>query len=175
MLGLERGVVRLDAHDPTWVAAFEEFASAVRRHTGLTRARVEHVGSTSVPGLLAKPILDIVVGADANECVDELAARIAELGYIDRGFGTASNGRLLVRESAPNVRVVHLHIVLYRSAYWRHYVDFRDALRTDHVLRDQYVVLKTMLAERFRTDRESYTRAKGSFIVDALATLGVSV
>lgn len=175
MPGLERGAVRLADHDPTWRVAFEEFASAIRLHTGLSSDRVEHVGSTSVPELVAKPIVDIVVGADTQEDIDSLAGKIAELGYIDRGSGEGSNGRLLVRESAPDVRIIHLHIVVFRSEHWRHYVVFRDALRSDPGLRRRYALLKSSLAEQFRTDRKSYTSAKQSFIVEALVARGVRV
>jgi GrpB-like predicted nucleotidyltransferase (UPF0157 family) len=123
--------------------------------------RVQHVGSTAVKGLPSKPILDIVLGSDSAEAADRLAVALVGIGYIDRGLGEGSNGRLLVMESAPNVRIAHVHIVQYETQDWKDYVVFRDTLRGDGALRSGYAELKRDLAERFATDRQSYTRGQG--------------
>ena len=172
MLGLQRGTVRLVPHDPRWKHAFTDQQGAICARTRLSPARVQHAGSTSVPDLVAKPILDIVVGATDLESVDDLAGQIVDLGYLDRGWGEGSNGRLLVLESAPEVRTVHLHIVLYESEHWRHYVAFRDALRSDPALLKQYGDLKRDLAKRFHDARKSYTSGKEAFILTALSVSG---
>jgi GrpB-like predicted nucleotidyltransferase (UPF0157 family) len=164
MLGLRRGIVTLAPHDSSWVAEFHELAVTIRSQTGLSAERVQHVGSTSVEGLHSKPILDIVLGSESPEMVDELAAALVRVGYIDRGFGEGSNGRLLVMESAPNVRIAHVHIVQYETQDWRDYMVFRDALRGDSQLRLKYAELKRDLAVRFATDRQSYTSGKETFI-----------
>lgn len=164
MLGLRRGTVTLSEFDPQWREAFEQYATAIRARTGLPEARVQHVGSTAVEGVPAKPILDVAIGADSPEDIERLASDLVGLGYIDRGFGDGSNGRLLVREVAPEVRIIHVHIVAYQSADWDDYVVFRDALRNDPVLRERYDEVKRALAKRFALDRRSYTKAKASFI-----------
>jgi GrpB-like predicted nucleotidyltransferase (UPF0157 family) len=139
-------------------------AVTIRIQTGLPEDHVQHVGSTAVEGLPSKPILDIVLGSDSAEAADRLAVALVGIGYIDRGLGEGSNGRLLVMESAPNVRIAHVHIVQYETQDWKDYVVFRDTLRGDGALRSGYAELKRDLAERFATDRQSYTRGKEAFI-----------
>jgi GrpB-like predicted nucleotidyltransferase (UPF0157 family) len=175
LLGLKRGIVRLVPHHPGWGAAFAEYAAAIRKRTGLAGARVQHVGSTSVPGLMSKPILDIVIGADEDAPADQIAAELVALGYTDRGAHEGSNGRLLVMESAPNFRTVHVHVVRYRSHDWFDYVAFRDALLNEPDLRERYALLKMRLAERFEGDRKLYTSGKESFIQTVLAAARADV
>jgi GrpB-like predicted nucleotidyltransferase (UPF0157 family) len=169
MLGLRRGIVRVVPHDPAWRGVFDELAAAIRRRTGLAEARIQHVGSTSVAGLPSKPILDMVIGAEEDAPVDRIAADLVGLGYIDRGTHEGSSGRLLVAESAPSVRTVHVHVVRYRSEDWFDYIAFRDALRTEPDLQRRYTLLKVELAERFGDDRRLYTRGKEWFVQAVLA------
>jgi GrpB-like predicted nucleotidyltransferase (UPF0157 family) len=164
MLGLKRGIVELVPHDVGWATKFNELAAMIRSRTGLPEDRVQHVGSTAVEGIPSKPILDIVLGPDSGGATDRLAAALVGIGYIDRGLGEGSNGRLLVMESAPNVRIAHVHIVQYETQDWKDYVVFRDTLRGDHTLRSRYAELKRGLAERFATDQQSYTSGKETFI-----------
>ena len=172
MATISRGVVRLVLHDPTWADAFAEHAAAIRRRTGLPATHVQHVGSTSVEDLESKPILDVAIGADGRETVEQIAAALVDHGYIDRGDQEGSAGRLLALECAPNVRTVHVHVVRHGSLHWMDYVVFRDALRSDAVLREQYVKLKRTLAEQFRLDRAACTNGKAAFIRSVVASSG---
>ena len=170
-LGIRRGTVRLSEHDPRWASVGATTAAEVADATGIPAGRIEHVGSTSVPGLVAKPILDIAVGVDHSESVDKTAAHLVGAGYLDRGTGGGSVGRLLVRESSPEVRTVHVHVVGFGTEAWRDYVEFRDALRNDPALKDQYAQVKRTLAQRFPEDRTSYRHAKDTFIRSTLDML----
>jgi GrpB-like predicted nucleotidyltransferase (UPF0157 family) len=120
--------------------------------------------------VLAKPILDVAIGAETPEEIERFAFDLVELGYIDRGFGEGSNGRLLVMEAAPEVRIIHVHIVEYESPDWGDYVVFRDALRSNPALRDEYIALKHTLVERFGHERRSYTNGKAPFIREVIAS-----
>lgn len=170
-LGLRRGKVRLSEHNRRWSFVYAFTASEIASVTGIPAERIQHVGSTSVEGLPAKPILDIALGIDDAEAVDAVASHLVGVGYLDRGTGEGSIGRLVVRESSPEVRTVHVHIVGYGTEAWRDYVEFRDALRNDLLVRDQYADVKRTLARRFSEDRKSYRTAKNAFIRKTLDVL----
>ena len=155
-------------YDPDWPQAFEQehkrIDGALANVAGVTG--VEHVGSTAVPGLAAKPTIDIMIGArklaDGEQCVEPLVG----LGYEYLGEGGIP-GRLYFRRGTP--RSHQIHLVKHGSQFWEHLLLFRDLLRERADLRDEYVALKRELAERYGTDREGYAEAKTSFIQPALA------
>jgi GrpB-like predicted nucleotidyltransferase (UPF0157 family) len=130
-------------------------------------APVEHVGSTAVPGLAAKPVVDMVAGvrglAESRPCIDLLSAD----GWLWAAY--REDVEHWFCRPSPEHRTHHLHVVEHRGPLWRDMLDFRDALRTDDDLRDQYAALKIDLATRHRDDREAYTEAKSGFVQAALA------
>lgn len=170
VIGLRRHSVRLAAHDPVWERLGREACARIGNACEDLQVRVEHVGSTSVPGLSAKPIIDIVAGLPDADAMARLEARLTEIGFIYRGEGEGSVGHLFVWESEPDVRTVHVHAVPHGSAYWKEYVCFRDALRQDPDLRRRYEQLKRNNAATFSNDRKAYTAAKDSFVRDVLRT-----
>jgi GrpB-like predicted nucleotidyltransferase (UPF0157 family) len=129
---------------------------------------VEHVGSTAVPGLAAKPILDVVVGLAPGADPDRVIAALEPLGYQFRGDKGTEGGVLLVLEDRPAHRVAHLHLVGHGDAQWRRYLALRDRLRGDPATRAAYARLKERLAARFSGDRRAYTAAKAAFIARLL-------
>ena len=135
---------------------------------GLPVARVQHVGSTSVPGLLAKPILDINIGVFETKDIETIVAKLIGLGFIDRGNHDGGIGRLVVWEIAPEVRAVHVHLIPYDSIWWTQDLAFRDALRIDAELRDKYAALKTELASQHGSSRADYRHGKNPFIAAAV-------
>lgn len=171
MLGLKRQTVCLHPHDPDWIVRAAQEIQGITAATGLTGERVQHVGSTAVPGLPAKPILDIDIGLLANEDVEEVVSKLVDLGFIDRGRRDGGIGRLLVWEISPDVRTIHLHVIPFDSVWWKHDLAFRDALRDDHELRERYANLKTDLASRHGSNRAEYRHQKNPFIVAALERL----
>ena len=172
MLGLRRGTVLLASHDATWADEFRRTAERIRTATGVPPGRIQHVGSTSVPDLPSKPILDIDVGIIESDDIEEVAGCLARFGYVDRGDHDGGIGRLLVWETAAEVRTVHVHVIPHDSAWWRCDLAFRDALRADAALRAKYAELKTQLARRFATDRRAYRHAKNDFLSSGPTLLG---
>jgi GrpB-like predicted nucleotidyltransferase (UPF0157 family) len=168
VLGLAYGKVRLVDSDPGWPRAFQRLAAELRLALGSLAVAVEHVGSTAVPGLAAKPILDIAVGLAPDADTAQVIAILEPLGWNFRG-DKGDAGLLFVLEDRPAHRVAHLHIVGYGDARWRRYLVFRDRLRTDPATRAAYAQLKRRLAEEFVWDRRAYTAAKDSFITGLLA------
>jgi GrpB-like predicted nucleotidyltransferase (UPF0157 family) len=168
MIGLKRHTVRVIEHDPRWSALFTEECESLHRALGDLVADVQHVGSTAVPGLPAKPILDIAIAVRVLDLVPYIVERLTRIGYIYRGDGGDDGGHLFIRESEPDIRTVHVHVVEQSSTQWKNYLLFRELLRDDTNLRKRYTAIKKDLAERFCDDRKSYTAAKDKFIQGVL-------
>jgi GrpB-like predicted nucleotidyltransferase (UPF0157 family) len=165
--GVIHGTVRLHEWTPRWAELFEVEASRLRRALGRLAVAIEHYGSTSVPGLAAKPILDILVGGpDATDPAPYLAA-LVPLGY-DYAAHAGVPDHLVFGLGTARTHLVH--VVRHGGAAWRRALAFRDALRADAGLREEYAALKRRLAERHSGERSRYTEAKGEFIERVLAT-----
>lgn len=169
MIGLERGTVRVVPPDNEWPAAFAQERHRLCERIGHLVLDIQHVGSTAVPGLAAKPIIDIAVAVASLVDVQRCRPLLIELGYLDRGDRGREGGYVFVKERAPEVRTHHFHMVTIDDPQWASYLLFRDRLRTDAVLREEYTSLKRKLQERFACDRQGYTAAKDAFIHRVLA------
>ena len=155
-------------HDPTWIGKFEtERALLAELLSQWLRGSIEHVGSTAVPGLCAKPVIDIMVGvaslADSAPAKDVLA----HAGYQYAPYKTDVMHWFC--KPSHELRTHHLHLIPFNSELWCQRLVFRDALRADHVLRSEYADLKQNLARTFEFDREAYTEAKTPFITRVLS------
>ena len=169
VLGLTYGEVRLVPSDPGWPSAFERLAAQLQATLGDTVVAVEHVGSTAVPGLIAKPILDIALGVAPGVDPVQVIGALQPLGYQFRGDKGDEGGMLLVKEDRPAHRVAHLHLVGYGDQQWRRWVAVRDRLRVDPAARAAYAQLKRRLAAQYPGDRSAYTAGKEAFIAQLLA------
>ena len=152
-----------------WPVHFEAEAERLRQALGPVATRVDHVGSTAVPGLVAKAILDIQVAIDAMEPASRFVEPLVGLGYAyvpDPRFPTYP----FFRFPADGPRLVHLHVCLAGSPEEMEHIEFRDRLRADPGLAGLYVELKRHLARRYFIDRVSYSNSKSSFIGSALHT-----
>jgi GrpB-like predicted nucleotidyltransferase (UPF0157 family) len=162
-LGLESGVVRVVPYDPAWAELFEverENIDAALRAHGVAAA-IEHIGSTSVPGLSAKPILDTLVGVDDATRFDAGIAALESAGYSYRGE-QGIPGRHFFRRGVP--RQYHIHLTVRGGDVWRDYLVFRDHLRAHPDEAKAYADLKHSLAQRYPRDRESYIEGKTEFV-----------
>ncbi|AEG92276.1 hypothetical protein Rta_11900 [Ramlibacter tataouinensis TTB310] len=131
---------------------------------------IQHIGSTAVPGLPAKPIIDILAGVRSMAEAESLAERICRSGYTTSAeFNASLHDRRWFMRWADGRRTHHLHVVVHDSQAWRERVDFRDALRSRPELASRYAALKSQLALRHATDREAYTEAKSEFVRSVLA------
>lgn len=161
--------VRLAPWDEGWVRRFETERRVIRDALGTAVHDVEHIGSTAVEGLEAKPIVDVMVGvADPASC-RAVAERMRALGYsVYDDPADDQQHRFLLRR-ADGRRLVHAHVVVHGGRWWREHLAFRDVLRADEALRDRYRALKRRLAGRLGADREAYTEAKSAFVIAAVA------
>ncbi len=169
MLGLKKGTVQVVAHDPGWPGLFEQEQRVLHEHIGHLVLDIQHVGSTAVPGLDAKPIIDIAVAVASVAVIPQCRQPLGALGYIDRGDAGQDGGYLFVKESAADVRTHHLHVVAIDDPQWRNYLLLRDRLRADETLRTRYAQFKRALQTQFAQDRTGYTAAKHDFIRGLLA------
>jgi GrpB-like predicted nucleotidyltransferase (UPF0157 family) len=162
-LGLESGTVRLVPYNSAWPTLFIEERDRLDQYfaDASLRATIEHTGSTAIPALAAKPILDILVGYPKGSSVAEYIDVLVRAGYAHRGE-QGIPGREFFRRGDP--RAYHIHLAAVGSTFWHDHLTFRDRLRADDSLRDAYAALKRDLAARFPRDRESYIEAKTSFV-----------
>jgi len=166
-LGLDRTVVRVVPHRPEWAALFAEEAARLRAALGDRLMAIEHVGSTSVPGLAAKPILDLAASVPSLREAEALVPALRALGYIHKPDPEMPE-RLYLVKGPPERRTHHLSLAEPASRLWREHLLFRDRLRADAALASDYARLKFELAERFATDRPAYLAGKQAFIDAAL-------
>lgn len=167
----KEAAIDLAPYSPEWPLRFASEAALLRAALGQWLvADLEHIGSTAVPGLVAKPVIDIM-GPVAN-LQDSVAAIDAaqSLGYCY--FPYKPEQMHWFCKPSPEFRTHHLHLVPYDSPLWHDRLAFRDALRQDAKLAAQYRELKSELAAKHRLDREEYTDGKSSFVQAVLQKWG---
>jgi GrpB-like predicted nucleotidyltransferase (UPF0157 family) len=148
-----------------WATTFEAEAALLRGAFRPRRVDVEHIGSTSVPGLGAKPIVDILLGAESLATIEERILPLHSWGYrYLRDMESALPERRYFVKPDSGPAIVHLHAVVRGSPFWIEHLAFRDALRGDAGLAKRYLALKRELAHRFGGDRDGYTDGKAAFI-----------
>ncbi len=152
-------------YDPQWPRLFQAESELIRKQIGSYLEALEHVGSTAVPGLGAKPIIDIMPGlrqlSDARGCIEPLAAIGYE--YVPE-YENELPERRYFRKGPPEGRTHHVHMVENATEFWQRHLLFRDYLRTHPETAEEYEALKHSLAREHRTDRDAYTNGKTPFI-----------
>ncbi len=154
--------------DPSWPARFEQERVLVEAAIApwLTGG-VHHVGSTAVPGLLAKPVIDILAGVESLDASRASFECLAQLEYLYAPYRIEEMHWFC--KPSPTHRTHHLHLVPTGSPRYNDELAFRDALRADPQLARRYAELKRGLAARHRDEREAYTEGKAGFVADVLA------
>jgi GrpB-like predicted nucleotidyltransferase (UPF0157 family) len=149
-------------YDPRWPATFETLRSPVAAALGNLAAAVEHIGSTAVPGLAAKPIIDIDVLLNSAADLPIVIQRLASLGYIHRGDLGITGREAFV--TPPSLPPHHIYVCLPESQEYRRHLVLRNYLRSHASEASTYGDLKRSLAARFRDDRTSYNEGKSEFV-----------
>lgn len=153
-------------HDEAWTREFGELAQPIRDLLGDTGAVVEHIGSTSVAGVAAKPVIDLDIVVASDREVSTVIARLAQLGYVHQG-DLGVEGREAFAWPMGTKRH-HVYVVVEGTQPHRDHVDFRDYLRANPGEAQAYADLKRRLARHHADDRAAYTAAKAGFISEAL-------
>jgi GrpB-like predicted nucleotidyltransferase (UPF0157 family) len=164
--------LHLVEYDPAWPERFAAERARIAAALGAHALAIEHVGSTSVPGLGGKPVLDMAIAvaseADADACVAPLVA----LGYEYRGpYGDDPRRRYYVRDDEQGRRFAHVHLYILPAEAWDAKLAFRDALRADPSLAAAYMEEKRRVAVSVGWNKAEYTVAKGPFVLGVLAGL----
>ncbi len=165
-LGLGPGEVRVVPYDLRWPELFVAEAARLREALKPHELRLEHTGSTAVPGLAAKPVLDILAGYPDSTALPELVQRLQGAGYVYRGPQGIPE-REFFRRGEP--RSYHLHLTQLGRQFWHDHLTFRDRLRADPRLRAEYAALKLRLSVEHPNDREQYIDGKTAFVRAVLA------
>jgi len=156
----------IDEYDPAWPGEFVRLRDRAQEALGEVAIGIEHVGSTAVPGLPAKDLIDMVVVIESEDDLTEAISRLEAIGYEARGsLGVEGREAFWWPEGEKRH---HLYVSPKTSAELQAQVAFRDLLLSDPALAQDYVELKRELAERFRDDRSGYTEGKTEFIESAL-------
>jgi GrpB-like predicted nucleotidyltransferase (UPF0157 family) len=169
-LGLKRGQVLVAPYDPRWPRLFEDAAAQLRATFGAAILDVHHVGSTAVPGLCAKPILDVLVSVRDFDAAREMIPQLATLGYEFRPDEEIPDRHYFRRPPGGELRTHHLSLAEPGSRHHTVTLAFRDALRRSADLAAAYARLKLELARRFPFDRPAYIEGKSQFVRDVLAS-----
>lgn len=169
LLGTDGGRVEIEDYRPEWAEIFEFERATIIETCRPWLMEVHHVGSTSVPGLAAKPILDIMPVVASPDDGENAVEPMTNLGYRYRGENGLP-GRFYFDKIVDGRTVVHCHMYPQDHSDVRKLVAFRNRLRTHGETAYEYERLKRKLASKHRDDRESYTDGKSAFINDITAT-----
>ncbi len=167
ILGLEKGVVRLVEYTSEWKQYFDREKVDLQDALGLNILDIQHVGSTSIPGMIAKPIIDIAIAVNDYDGSRVCIPPIEELGYVYRGEFGIPHRHYFVK---GDPRLFHIHMCEITSITWRNLIVFRDHLRNNPVAAHAYAELKQQLALKYPQDREAYLNGKTEFIEQVLRT-----
>jgi GrpB-like predicted nucleotidyltransferase (UPF0157 family) len=156
-------------YESEWPLQFA--AEHVRLHPLLPGALIEHIGSTAIAGLLAKPIIDILIGVKSLADIESRIPAIESLRYqyVQKHERVLPQRRYFTKSVAGSA--FHIHAVVEGGDFWLDHLAFRDALRADPELASRYAALKLQFAEQYKTDRAAYTDAKAPFIQGVLADI----
>lgn len=181
--------IQFEKYNPIWKQTFEQIKSELTEAIGFTNPRIEHIGSTSVEGLSAKPIIDILVGLNSEKDLDEITQPLMDKGYVyyEKYNESMPYRRFFVKHkvdprdlSIPlfigkddnipdasiehDLRLAHIHVLPINSEHWTRHIAFRDYLRTHPDVRNEYQQLKEQLSMREWEDGNEYNEGKDDFI-----------
>lgn len=169
MLGVPQGKVRLTDYQPEWPQAYSRERDRLARALGDPVVEIEHVGSTAVVGMRAKPLIDVMIGVRSIDDHAALIPVMESLGYEYKGeFGIPGRHFFVLGDPTTH----HVHMVEHGLPFWRLNLHFRDMLRADPDARDRYVAEKIRLAGEHADCREKYTAGKNDIIQALLRESG---
>ncbi len=163
-IGLKRGTVRLDSHRPEWDEVSAETIKTLRKMLGEAAVDIQAAGSTAIPAIKAKPILDIVVGVEDVQAVLEKVPELAACQIVLRKNQWPRELLFACGALEDDFITHHIHVVPYGSEEWRHYLDLRDYLNANKAAAKEYEELKERLFAQYAGDRSSYTKGKEEMI-----------
>lgn len=168
-LGLKRGTVALEPHNAEWEKSAKETIYVLKTILGSDAVDIQHVGSTAIKEILAKPIIDIAVAVKDFEDVLRHEEALKDAGIIFRGEDVAEQLLFVMGDFEKDIRTHHIHVVKWDEQQWRNYLNFRDYLNANPLAAVQYSKLKEKLATVYPDNRKAYTEGKRQLIDEILA------
>jgi len=174
-IGLRKGFVKIEKYNPQWQDAFDTERENLKEIFGDVAKSIEHVGSTSIVGLSAKPIIDIAIGVDALADIDKVKSKILKLPHYTVKEDNAI-GEILMRrgtpvkpgEDKPDFITNFIHVMEIDGRKYKETIAFREYLRKNNDVLKEYEDLKYNLAIKYKNDRKAYSKAKDEFIQSVL-------
>jgi GrpB-like predicted nucleotidyltransferase (UPF0157 family) len=163
IIGLKRKKVKLISYKPIWKKLYKKEEKLLLNAFGKDILDIQHVGSTSVPGVKSKPIIDIALGIKSLKIGKKFISPLKKLNYEYMG-NAGVKGRLFFAKGSRKNRTHYLHVERLNSKNWKNHIIFRDYLRKHKKAVEEYNKLKVKLAKEFKDDRDQYTSKKEFFI-----------
>lgn len=164
MLGLKRGTVRLMEHQDEWINEAENIIQELKGLLGDAAVDIQHIGSTAIPSIHAKPIIDTVTGVRELNDVQPYIDGLQKKGFVFRGEDVSGQVLFVKGCFEGDLRTHHVHVVRWNESEWNHYIHFRDYLNAFPEKALLYDDCKRRLAVRFSSNRTCYTEGKRELI-----------
>ena len=164
MIGLKRGTVELLPHQPLWEDLAAKTIMLLKSLLNDVAIDIQHVGSTSIQNVCAKPIIDIAVGVKTLDSITPYIELLGKNGILFRKEDVKEQLLFVIGDFENEIRTHHIHVVEWNSVAWKNYINFRDYLNAFPEYAKEYDDLKKSLAEEFANDREKYTTGKHELI-----------
>jgi len=164
MLGLQRGIVKLSDHKSEWHDLFLEEKRSLEGVLGDTVLAIEHIGSTSIPGIKAKPILDLMIAVPSMDEYEKYIEPLQKLGYQFRTDWREGQGHVLFVKGPEEKRTHYLKLTNLDEYFWVEHILFRDYLKQNPEYKKEYQDLKESLLKEHGGVREFYTKGKEAFV-----------
>ena len=163
-LGLKRESVKLESHDKHWDNIAGQTIKILKSILGDDAIDIQHIGSTAIPAIKAKPIIDIVVGVTDFAKIMSYNEQLQQEGIFYRGSDVDGQLLYVMGDMEKDIRTHHIHIVKWNGTEWKNYIYFRDYLNANEDIALQYQKLKEELEGKYADDRAAYTKGKRNMI-----------
>ena len=163
-IGLLRGTVSLEPHNIQWEVSAKEIIEKLKRILGEDMVAAEHIGSTSILNIYAKPIVDIAVGVTDFEKIMKHNEELKEAGIIYRREDHPEQHLYIRGDIQNNIHTHYIHVVIWGENAWNNYINMREYLNANDEKAMEYSRLKVQLAEEYSDDRIAYTEGKHELI-----------
>jgi GrpB-like predicted nucleotidyltransferase (UPF0157 family) len=168
MLGQHKTNIAVVPYQSGWRELFEREADLLHCALGEKALRIDHIGSTAIPGMVAKPIIDIMVAVVSLTQATELIPVVEALGYEYRAHDIIPERMFFVKEHSPKYRTHHLNLTPQQSGFWKDQLAFRDYLRAHDQIAAEYGDLKKRLAELYAHTHQLDPDGKSEFVARVL-------
>lgn len=162
-LGVKRGTVKVVLNSEELLEEYEKEKQILSKVFDKIFMEIEHIGSTVIPKINAKPIIDIAIKVENLDTLKETQKRLEQIGYIERVGRLSGRQKVYAKGSDLNV-THHLHIIENGEKDWDEKIKFKNILLTNNLIAKEYSEMKINLATKYSNDRASYTKEKSIFI-----------